>query len=113
MGGMIYRVSWVIAPNGSESPFALATRYGYLIFVFWSNDDLFQLYHDISAEVLPPGFSLETAALICDSEYEVTPMLMKDVPVEWRANTSVIIEGTRRFDQLMAELGTGEIFGDS
>ncbi|WP_150110305.1 hypothetical protein [Kocuria sp. UCD-OTCP] len=110
-GTVVYLVPWVTASDGSHAPFLLETKYGYVIFAFLGNNEVIRIYLEVSESWLPSGFSLETAAVLCNSEYELSPRLLKDVPAQYRAKAVVVVEGSPRFDRWMGELATGEIFG--
>lgn len=109
-GPLVYLVFWATASNGSNAPFLLETKYGYIIFAFLGNSKILKTYHEISERWLPPDFSMETAAVLCDSEYELCPRLLKEVPGQYRSKAVVVVEGSPRFGQWMDELATGEIF---
>jgi hypothetical protein len=70
-------------------------------------------YRQLAGSALPPGTTLQDAAIKCDWEYELTIICTKLLPDDMKLEARVVVEGTPLFDRLMNELITGIIWAQA
>ena len=107
-GDLLYFVPWVEGPNGFNRPFGLDTKHGHLVFVFHSQDELYDRFYDPSAEMLHPGYTLKKAAIAVSRKERLGPELAAHMPSG--QSFQIIAEGTNEFVAYMNELGDGSIW---
>ena len=112
-GDYFYIVPWVQGTNGLSCPFSLDTKHGQLLFVFHSQDELYDAFFKSSFEALKPGFRLETAAICVPLEERLGPELAAKMPSG--RSFRIVVQGTDEFTELMKELAADTIWrrGDS
>lgn len=108
-----YRVALVFCLGSFCFPLGVDSRYGYLIFAFASDNQHYAKYRQLAASVLPPGTTLQDAAIKCVWEYELTVICTKLLPDDMRLKARVVVEGTPLFDKLMNELIAGVIWAQA
>lgn len=107
-GDLLYFVPWVEGPNGFNRPFGLHTKHGELIFVFLSQDELYDAFFAPSAEMLKPGFTLKRAVVAVPREERLGAELAARMPSG--EPFQVVVEGTQIFAQYMEELAKDTIW---
>ncbi len=109
-GDLIYLVPWVEGPNGFSRPFGLDTKYGHLVFVFHSQDELYNVFFRQSTEVLKSDFTLKQYAILVPRKERLSPELAAHMPNG--QVFGVVVEGTEAFKQYMEELANDTIWED-
>lgn len=105
-----YQVALVFFLGNFYFPLGVDSQYGYLIFAFVSHNGHYAKYRQLAGGALPPGTTLQDAAIKCDWEYELTVICTKLLPDDMRLKARVVVEGTPLFDRLMNELIIGTIW---
>ncbi len=108
-----YHILWIRRANGSSFPFGLASKYGYLVFVFTARTPLYQYFRDESATGLAADFSLHEVTLAEEWEWDVITICVRAVPPELRERARIVIEGSPLFDRLMKEVASGSVWPDA
>ena len=108
MSTTVYFVPWVKGPNGLSRPFALSTKYGDLVFVFVDQGELYNIFFNQSAAVLPAGLILEHTAVGVVTDEELGPTLANHIPPSARAG--IVRQGTDGFEKMIRELADDTIW---
>jgi hypothetical protein len=106
-----YIVPWVKGPRNFDRPFGLDTKYGHLVFVFYSQGELYNEFFNQSVKALAKGYTLETTAVIATDKERLMRELATRMPSGKRF--AVVIEGSKEFLQFMQELADDTIWPDS
>lgn len=109
-GDLMFFVPWVAGPDGFSRPFGLDTKHGHLVFVFLSQDELYDAFFQPSAESLKPGFTLQRALVPVPRRERLGPELAARMPEG--QPFQIVIEGTESFERFLRELGDDTIWGD-
>jgi hypothetical protein len=107
-GDLCYIVPWVKGPNGQSRPFGLDTKYGHLVFVFVEQKELCEIFIQESAQMLMPGFEIETAIVLVSHADRLAPELAARMPRGQRFG--LIIQGSEDFNRYMEELAADSIW---
>ena len=94
--------------NDFSRPFGLDTRYGYVVFIFIRDGELFKSYRNISAESLADGYEMQSTVLIAETEQQLRYAVALRLPLDQQFR--IVIEGTEDFDKYMKELIEGTIW---
>jgi hypothetical protein len=97
-----YVVPWVKGSHGRSHPVGLDTKYGYLVFIFQTQGQLYKKFFEISTENLSSNLRLETAMLVFHSTEKIKEELSLTMPSN--KQYTFVFEGTKQFRILMEEL---------
>jgi hypothetical protein len=110
IGDILFSVPWVEGPNGFSRPFGLDTKHGHLVFVFLGQNEVFEIFFQVSSKMLKPGFALQKALVPVPRVERLMPELATHMPADTRFQ--VVVEGTEVFAQYMKELADDTIWDD-
>ena len=108
-----YYTLWLRHSDGLSYPFGLASKYGYLVFVFATRSTLYQYFRDESAIGLAPGISLEEVTIPAEWEWDIITICAQAIPSELRETARIVIDGSPLFDRLMNEVAKGSVWPDT
>lgn len=106
--GARFAVAWIEGADGLSVPFTIQTKYGPICFAFRDGNPVFQQFFDLSAADLIEGYTLKRALFVVPRPEGLGGMILAHASDD--AGFGLVWEGSEGFDELFAELVSGDIF---